>query len=416
MEGTDKGAMIRWEKAQEFYEKFGPLFFAANALPAGMSGMVGAVNVALFEDEGAGNSEGQEITLADNWFQVSPFGVFPNEKGLQVFDASAANEIVALFNSFREQVGQRFRGLPIYLGHPDFQPNVYPDKRRYGSIQQLEVRDAGLYAKPKWNKLGREAVNEEHYVFQSPYWGMRQVTHEGQPAFRPALLESVGLTNNPNIPGLPVGANEKPAADPNLLDPMTKEALIKKFNLQPAEGQTEVTDAQIDAAVDAALANLNQSAASRALLAEKLGVKPKDGQSVITDDDFDGAITGLRGQVTTATDVRDNTLVEAAVNEARITAAEKPSWLTRLKTDFAGASAALKGLVPAVNTRPEAAHTANLGRRDKGADGAASAGEQFTKAVNERMATTKEDWSTAWTACQKTHQSLYAQMQQPKGL
>lgn len=391
-----------------------PMRLAANEAANETRGMIGAVNVAIAAD-GAGNTLGEEIAISDRFFQVSPFGEFPNVAGLQVFDRQAADDIVAAFNSVSERIGRNFKGLPIYLGHPDHAPDEYPDKRRYGSIQALEVRDNGLFAKAKWNALGKEAVNEEHYVYQSPYWQMREIPRTGgQKAYRPALLESVGLTNNPNIPGLPVGANSKATDAENTLNAMTKEALIKKFNLQPLEGATEVTDAQIEAAVDKNLTDLANLGTERTALVTKLGVKPKDGTTVVTDGDIVDYVSGLRGEVTTATAARDGAVVEAAVNEGRITVAEKSGWLTRLGVNFDAASAELKKLTAAVNTRRNDAHTADLGRRGNGE--AASVSDQFTAAVNERMDKHKEDYTTAFTTCKKTHKGLYDQMHQPKGL
>ena len=82
---------------------------------------------------------------------------------------------MTLFKSTKDRLARLWRGLPVYVGHPDLDPKTYPDHRKYGSIQDLEVRADGLWARPKWSKAGREIVNDEHYDFQSPLWNMEPV-------------------------------------------------------------------------------------------------------------------------------------------------------------------------------------------------------------------------------------------------
>jgi hypothetical protein len=53
------------------------------------------------------------------------------------------------------------------------------------------------------------------YAAQSPHWGMAAIEHKGRKAFRPLELNSIGLTNNPNIPGTQIGLNEADEAGTN---------------------------------------------------------------------------------------------------------------------------------------------------------------------------------------------------------
>ena len=111
---------------------------------------------------------GEAIGHADHWFQVSPFGRFPHRVGMQVFDRQAANAIVDLFHSMRDQLARLWRGLPIFIGHPDLDPKTYPDHRKYGSIQRLEVRDDGLYAQARWRPRGTRNRQRRTFRFPEP--------------------------------------------------------------------------------------------------------------------------------------------------------------------------------------------------------------------------------------------------------
>ena len=113
----------------------------------------------------------EEVGHADNWFQVSPFGSLSAlEVGLQIFDQQAANSIVKRCSRAPRTVwpDSSWRGLPVFVGHPDLDPKTYPTTSKYGSIQDLEVRADGLWAKPKWSPAGREIVNERALRFSEP--------------------------------------------------------------------------------------------------------------------------------------------------------------------------------------------------------------------------------------------------------
>ena len=145
-----------------------------------------------------------------NEVQLTPVGVFPHSRGFQQVDAPALAALVKNFNSFFARLGRRFAGIPFYIGHPDVPgyENIYPDRKAYGWIMELEARDDGLYARPKWSKAGQELIENGHYKFLSPYWEAANIgSKDGKPLLRPTVLISVGLTNQPNIPVLPLANN-----------------------------------------------------------------------------------------------------------------------------------------------------------------------------------------------------------------
>jgi hypothetical protein len=139
--------------------------------------------------------------------QLSPLGLFPHARGFQNVDRTALELLVKNFNSFLSRLGRRFVGVPFYVGHPDVRglEHLYPDRKAYGWIMDLQVREDGLYGRPKWSEAGRDLIANGHYKFLSPYWTAdRAGDHQGRPVFRPTQLISVGLTNEPNLPVLPL--------------------------------------------------------------------------------------------------------------------------------------------------------------------------------------------------------------------
>src|SRR5258706_13670369 len=87
---------------------------------------------------------------------------------------------------------------------------------------KLEARADGIYGQVKWSKPGLDLLENAHYKFFSPYWSAEEIpNHKGHPTkiFRPIALISVGLTNQPNLPLLPL-ANGIPLIPPVQSDPV----------------------------------------------------------------------------------------------------------------------------------------------------------------------------------------------------
>ena len=330
-----------------------------------------------------------EIGHADHWFQVSPFGRFPHRVGIQVFDREAAVRIITLFNSTKDKLARLWRGLPIFIGHPDFDPKTYPDHRKYGSIQRLEVRPDGLYAQAKWSRAGREIVNDEHFDFPSPLWNMEPIPTEAG-AFRPVELISVGLTNRPNITAKPVGANAHLTTNSDDLDPMQRAALITQLRLTPLEGEGAVTDDQLAQAIAA----LQRAGNERAALAAQLTAET------------------LRAGNERQARIADK--LTAAANSGRMAEADRATWQLRFETDFPAAEAALQALVPAMNTRTTM-QTAHLGLRN-GGEMALTRAARITaanSAVDLHMKETGSDYSTAFAWVRLHKPDLFKHMQDP---
>ncbi|MDR3117378.1 MAG: phage protease [Puniceicoccales bacterium] len=136
------------------------------------------------------------------WFKLVSYGEYPHRLGLQVVTREAAQAMADEFRSLGQRLARRFRGVPVYIGHPDdgnFRGLVgHGDTRAYGWVRQLEARDDGLWVRIRWSKLGQELLDNAHFQFLSPRWEMHPI---GGGRFLPKLLVSIGLTNHPNIAG-----------------------------------------------------------------------------------------------------------------------------------------------------------------------------------------------------------------------
>jgi hypothetical protein len=146
------------------------------------------------------------------WFKLVSYGEYPHRMGLQVVTREAAQGMADEFHSLVQRLARRFRGVPVYIGHPDdgnFRGLLgHGDSRAYGWVKQLEARDDGLWVRIRWSKAGQELVDNAHFQFLSPRWEMHPL---GGGRFLPKLLVSIGLTNHPNIAGEAI-ANARTAA------------------------------------------------------------------------------------------------------------------------------------------------------------------------------------------------------------
>jgi hypothetical protein len=128
------------------------------------------------------------------------YGEYAHRLGVQIVDREIAEKMAARFGALWRKFARKFRGVPIYVGHPDdqeFRGQVgHCDTRAYGWVQQLDARDNGLWIRVRWSPKGIELLEGAHYKFLSPRWEMEVC--DGN-RLKPRALLSVGLTNCPNL-------------------------------------------------------------------------------------------------------------------------------------------------------------------------------------------------------------------------
>lgn len=145
------------------------------------------------------------------WLDV-PFADVPidlgNVKGVQRLNRGVADRMVALFNSLRGKLAQRFGGIPIYLGHPDskyFRDRGDTNDNAQGWILDMTASASGLRIKSEWNADGVACLVNKRRKFFSPFFLGEEVGREhGVAIYEPRMLKSVGLLNQPNWPVAPL--------------------------------------------------------------------------------------------------------------------------------------------------------------------------------------------------------------------
>ncbi len=137
--------------------------------------------------------------------QISPYGQFPHQRGLQHIDASDGKNLATQFERAKAMAPQHFAGLPWFRGHPDTNPERYTDTEAYGWVHGVQGASDGLYANVEWTPKGEQIIREKSFKFFSPVWDATPATVAGKRVLRPTKLISVGFTNTPNIPVAPLG-------------------------------------------------------------------------------------------------------------------------------------------------------------------------------------------------------------------
>lgn len=335
-----------------------------------------------------------DLGAGDGWAQIAPYGSWPHAQGMQIFQHEDAAAIVARFKSVWGRIKRAVVGLPLYRGHPDHPAfaNVHKDKTEYGQWADLEARGDGLWGRPILSKSGADLV-DGGLRWLSPNWRAAMTgLANGRPVYRPRILDSVGLTDRPNIPG-PSLTNTQPET---IVD-------LSKLILLLALANTAT-----EADVVAHLTALAARPAPEALANEATARTAAEARIATLSAELTTAQTALANERTAAAAIasaRNAALVDAAIRAGRIVEAARPVWAARLDRDFATESVALANEQSGPKT---VARTAALGERKP----AAGASAQFTALVNERVAK-GATFDAAWAATKASAEgkALLEQMQ-----
>jgi phage I-like protein len=129
---------------------------------------------------------------ADGWYHLVPVGEFPHpDTGLvQVLDEPA---IKALANSFKPK---------LLVDQEHWSYDTAKSSEAFGWVSAVESRATGLWGKIELTDLGTPAIANGRYRFLSPVWLPTDLEKLGGNRVRPQRLDSVGLTNSPNLKGM----------------------------------------------------------------------------------------------------------------------------------------------------------------------------------------------------------------------
>lgn len=354
-------------------------------------------------------TNGNELSVGEDGFALlAPYGDskyrIPANGGfvtvIQRITKENAVEMVNAFNSLVGRVHRWMKGAPIYLGHPDDATtgHKYPVKDEMGMFADLQVRDNGLYVKPMFNSKGAAVLERPEKLFFSGRWPVKKTgDKDGMPVYEPTSVTSIGITRNPNLPTEMLNEN------PNIMDKSKLIALLAKSGITLSnEATDEAILAEFDklnaakAAADLQLANEKQAKEA----AEK---KAKDAELTLQNERNAQAIT----------------LINERITSGVITAAEKPLWENRLKTDFVNESKALAALTPKIKT---SAAPGVDGSRSRIPAETKQASEQLIQFANAKMdevrkakpsASHQDQWREAFALASAEHPALVTAINNP---
>lgn len=136
----------------------------------------------------------------DGWYHIIPKGEFEHKPTglIQVLDEPAFENIVNRFNEDKQQ--PNFPGILVDFDH--FSQDTKMPSEAAGWIEDLQNRDDGVWAKIRWSDKGEESVSGGRYRLVSPVWNRNDCETLDNGRVRPQRLDTVALTNDPNLKGL----------------------------------------------------------------------------------------------------------------------------------------------------------------------------------------------------------------------
>lgn len=281
-----------------------------------------------------------------DWEMIAPYGEHPtaDRKKVQRFGRPQAEAMVATFNSIWSRLGNGFRGVPVFHGHPDVDPKNWPDDRRLGKIVELEAREDGLWGRPEWNALGADNVREGWWLYPSPAWLHPTTTAR---VVEPDELLSIGLVNTPNIAGSQPWANSAEMEDEDeeeiSTDDIMKEKLIALLGMEPTATDEEIM-AALEAKMTAADAQANADEMAKAE-AEKLAAEEKAKEAEKMAMEANSAKEAAEAKAKAIRETFAVVVVNSAITAGKATEAERETLANSLLAEGADLKAVADGIL-----------------------------------------------------------------------
>jgi len=262
-----------------------------------------------------------ELKLVNNVLKI-PFGSYDHLQGLQIFGLASAIACEEAFNESAKVPG--FRGLPVYIGHPDVKAfqDKYRDHAAYGWITAMIANESEgrLEMTVEWTAPGEQLIANGAFAYFSPLW--LSVKKAGN--VYPFKIKSVGLTQEPNIQFLAIACEEEQTTEGDPMNP-----LLEKLKLLLPESEREqiTTDELLIAALEKMLADKKEPVADPAVVAaanELPGVKAtltETAQQLIVANE---TLQGLRK-------THSALLLDNALLAGKITPATRTKWEDRFQ-------------------------------------------------------------------------------------
>ena len=207
-------------------------------------------------------------------------------------------------------------------------------------MADLQAREDGLYGFPVFNPMGAELLNsKDKFYFSVRIQGVPAGIEQGKVVYRPTALISTGLTTNPNLASELL--NSAPKKD-GATNTMNKQSILAAL---AALGATLANDASEDQ-ITTAISGLGEKAKLVGTLENE---KAKLVASVAT---LENDKATLAASLENERKAHRSTIVQGAIADGRITAAEAPLWERRLSADLVNEAPVLAALPRKIKTAP----------------------------------------------------------------
>lgn len=361
---------------------------------------------------------------ADNtlpeWIKLAPFGEHPtrDKKAVQVFNAESADQIISWFNFFPRKLARlaHINSVKVWVGHPDFAPNEWPERIDLGSVTELKHDDTDLWGKVRWNAGAVEHVTK--HKFPSVAWDC-EVNGDGTET--PAFLWSVGMWHKPNIKSVEAVINAaEDYQEPETTNPEQGTTTMLNKIMEAFKAAGIVKDDDAEETILGAIGSLIQSTAYRReetarqkAAADTMRVAlnavadvaelPDDGlpdavvaqlNAVISERDAQAAtIAELNSRISTLSAERVVSAVAHAIATGRATKADEDRLTAELNADFDGTLCKLSAQRVQLNSQ-----SLNLGRNKAAIATEQDRAAQLNGWVEDYQIRLNCDYATAWNA------------------
>lgn len=308
-----------------------------------------------------------EVNAAESpWIPIAPAGRFKTSDGkfVQVLNSEAFQTVVDWFQNIGSKL-KRVLGIdsvPVFLGHPDFAPDKWPQRKQLGTVTALKEIGSDLCAQIAWNADGRQVIAEGKHIYPSAAWDCEQLGDAAE--ITPAVLWSVGLWHKPNIkevaPILSINASPEPEPEPETTTTNTMIDKLKQWlvSLGLLTEDAASDGPEMETAFNAACAqhgDMKQKLAENvtAMNADKARIGELETTVTTVNAQLDERST-INANLIRERDLARGALIQAtadlALTRGVITKAEKDAVITALNADFDGESKRLASLKPKLPT------------------------------------------------------------------
>ena len=371
-----------------------------------------------------------------------PFGEVRNvdkdgQAVIQRLNMANAMDLMQQFQSVKAAKGENFPGLPVYIGHPDHPAFKERDKdiRAYGWVNNVRVTDAGLVFDFDWPPAGEELLVNKHFKFLSPHFmgALANEKREGIPIVDIVGVKSLGMSNNPNWPGLATLVNEEIAGGAAGTEEGAEMKFLERLAKALGKDPATATEDEIAAAIEAMALDhkamtdaVNECCPPESDARKKLGDKASGADVIkgmanasrkdtsLANEKLNALQVEVATGKTTAEQAKtqlalanekaaaqvDSTL-DVGIKYGHITVAERDTWKGKLTENFANSSQEMFARKTVKTEQP--------GDRTPSSLAGARHAEQMAL-VNEILPKVGGKWDKAWLAAKEKRPDLFVEM------